>query len=95
MILAESQWFQPNPQEVHRAYKEIFDNYKTWTTKAKRQGYHSRTYFAFENMKAKIIEILDKNVKIVEEVALNLPKLKKIENKQELPKLKLPKLIKI
>jgi len=95
MILAESQWFQPNPQEIHRAYKEIFDNYKTWVTKAKRQGYYSRTYFAFENMKAKIIEILDKNVKIVEEVTLNLPKLKKIENKQELPKLKLPKLIKI
>jgi glycosyltransferase involved in cell wall biosynthesis len=95
MILAESQWFQPNPQEIHRAYKEIFDNYKTWVIKAKRQGYYSRTYFAFENMKAKIIEILDKNVKIVEEVALNLPKLKKIENKQKLPKLKLPKLSKI
>ncbi len=95
MILAESQWFQPNPQEIHRAYKEIFDNYKTWVTKAKRQGYYSRTYFAFENMKAKIIEILDKNVKIVEEVTLNLPKLKKVENKQELPKLKLPKLTKI
>lgn len=95
MILAESQWFQPNPQEIHRAYKEIFNNYKTWVTKAKRQGYYSRTYFAFENMKAKIVEILDKNVKIVEEVTLNLPKLKKIENKQELPKLKLPKLSKI
>ncbi len=95
MILAESQWFQPNPQEVHRAYKEIFDNYKTWTTKAKRQGYHSRTYFAFENMKAKIIEILDKNVKIAEEVTLNLPKLKKITNSETLPKLKIPKLSKI
>ena len=95
MILAESQWFQPNPQEVHRAYKEIFDNYKTWTTKAKRQGYYSRTNFAFSNMKDKIGEILDKNVKIVEEVALNLPKLQKAEDKKELPKLKLPKLSKI
>ena len=46
-------------------------------------------------MKAKIIEILDKNVKIAEEVTLNLPKLKKVTNSETLPKLKIPKLSKI
>jgi len=95
VIIAESKWFQPNPQEIYRSYKEIFDNYKAWLVKAKRQGYHSRTYFAFENMKAKINTILEDNVNIPEQVKLALPKLKKIEDKKELPKLKLPKLKKV
>jgi hypothetical protein len=88
MLLAESQWFQPHPQEIFRSYKEIIDNYKIWTEKAKRQGYFSRTYFAFENMKAKIGEILETNINIPEQVSLNLPKLKKTAPKVELPKLK-------
>ena len=88
MILAESQWFQPNPQEIFKSYKEIFENYKSWLEKAKRQGYYSRTYFAFENMKAKIDDILSKNINLPDQVALNLPKLKKKSPKIELPKLK-------
>ena len=91
MIMAESQWFQPNPIEINRSYKEIFSNYKEWLVKAKRQGYYSRTYFAFENMKAKIEEILENNINIPEEVKLSLPKLKKLNT----PKPKLPKLNKI
>ena len=91
MIMAESQWFQPNPIEINRSYKEIFSNYKEWLVKAKRQGYYSRTYFAFENMKAKIEEILENNINIPEEVKLSLPKLKKLNTQ----KLKLPKLNKI
>jgi len=86
MIMAESKWFQPSPQEIYRAYREIFDNYKNWLIKAKRQGYHSRTYFAFENMKAKIKEILEANINIPQEVKLSLPKLKKL-NTPKLPKL--------
>jgi len=78
MILAESQWFQPNPQEINRSYKEIFDNYKTWTTKAKRQGYYSRTNFAFSNMKDKIEKILESNINLPGQVELKLPKLKKL-----------------
>ena len=88
MILAESQWFQPNPQEIFKSYKEIFENYKSWLEKAKRQGYYSRTHFAFENMKAKIDDILSKNINLPDQVALNLPKLKKKSPKIELPKLK-------
>ncbi len=86
MIMAESQWFQPSPQEIYRGYKEVFNNYKNWLIKAKRQGYHSRTYFAFENMKAKINTILEDNVNIPEQVKLSLPKLKKL-NTPKLPKL--------
>ncbi len=81
ILLKESQWFQPNPIEINRSYKEMYSNYKSWLIKGKRQGYFSRTYFAFENMKANINEILNSNINLPEEVKLELPKLK-------LPKLK-------
>ena len=96
MLLAESQWFQPNIMEVNRSYKEIYNDYKFWLEQSKRQGYHSRTYFAFENMKAKINEILENTINIPEQVKLSLPKLKKINGGEKLsPKLKLPKLKKL
>jgi len=81
ILLKESQWFQPNSGEINRSYKEVYNNYKNWIVKGKRQGYFSRTYFAFENMKAKINTILEDNINLPEEVKLSLPKLK-------IPKLK-------
>tara|TARA_Y100000385_G_C13088686_1_gene637670 strand:- start:1633 stop:2946 length:1314 start_codon:yes stop_codon:yes gene_type:complete len=88
ILIADSKWFNVDPSQVNSAYLEIFNNVKSWNEKAKRQGYYSRTYFAFENMKAKIIEILENNINLPEQVKLSLPKLKKINS----PKLKLPKL---
>ncbi len=88
ILIADSKWFNVDISQVNSAYLEIFNNIKSWNKKAKRQGYYSRTYFAFENMKAKIIEILENNINLPEQVKLSLPKLKKINS----PKLKLPKL---
>lgn len=87
MILAEAKWFQPNPLEINKSYKEIFDNYKFWKEKGKRQGYFSRTNFSFNKMKDKIEEILECNISLPDQVSLNLPKLKKL-NKVKMPKLK-------
>ena len=98
ILLAEAQWFQPEPMDINRSYKDIYDNYKFWLEKAKRQGYFSRTNFSFENMKDKIGKILEDNISIPEQISLKLPKLsklKKVDKKSELPKLKLPKLNKI
>ncbi len=88
ILIADSKWFNVDISQVNSAYLEIFNNIKSWNKKAKRQGYYSRTYFAFENMKAKIVEILENNINLPEQVKLSLPKLKKINS----PKLKLPKL---
>ena len=81
VILPESQWFAPDPNHVHNSYKEVYSNYKSWIIKGKKQGYYSRTYFAFENMKAKIGEILEENINIPVQIPVQLPKL-------SLPKLK-------
>jgi 23S rRNA U2552 (ribose-2'-O)-methylase RlmE/FtsJ len=34
--------------------KDVFENYKNYTDKAKRQGFQSRTKFSFEAMKEKL-----------------------------------------
>ena len=78
ILIPESQWFQPNAIDINKSYIDVYDNYKFWLERGKRQGYHSRTYFAFENMKAKIETILNDYINIPEPIKLKLPKLKKI-----------------
>ena len=65
--------------------KDMFENYKGYAEKAKRQGYFSRTNFSFEKMKEKLDTVLtEKLPEFPKQVQLKLPQLKKIE----LPKLK-------
>lgn len=96
MLLKEAQWFSVNTGNVGHYLKDVFENYKKYTEKGKRQGYQSRTNFSFDAMKALLGKILDNKIpEFPKQVQLTLPKLKKIggENKPlELPKLKLPKL---
>jgi hypothetical protein len=85
MLLAESEWFNVDYGQTGGYLKDVFENYKNYTDKAKRQGFQSRTNFSFEKMKEKLDMIF--TIKIPEfpkQIQLQLPKLKKIE----LPKLK-------
>ena len=85
MILAESQWFSPNPGEIGFYLKDMVDNYKKYAELGKRQAHYSKTNFSWEKMHEKLNEYLDKNIpEFPKQVKLELPKLKKIE----LPKLK-------
>jgi glycosyltransferase involved in cell wall biosynthesis len=100
MLLKDSEWFSVDTGQVGTYLKHVFENYKIYKEKAKRQGYQSRTNFSFDKMKEKIDEILSSKVPdIPKQVQLTLPKLKKIgENKPndiKTPKLKLPKLKKL
>jgi len=84
MILGESQWFTPDPIEVGRALKEVYDDYDKWKTAAKRQGHKSRTQFSYDNMRETVDNLLTQYVpEFPKQVQLKLPQLKKIE----LPKL--------
>jgi glycosyltransferase involved in cell wall biosynthesis len=85
MILRESSWFTPDPVEVGRAFKEVFEDYDKWKTKAKRQGHKSRTQFSYGNMRETVDKLLSQYIpEFPKQVQLKLPQLKKIE----LPKLK-------
>jgi glycosyltransferase involved in cell wall biosynthesis len=80
MILAESQWFSPNPMEIGKAISEVFYNYKKYSESAKRQAYFSKSNFSWKKMDEKLNEYLDKFIpKFASEVKLKLPKLNKIQ----------------
>lgn len=82
ILIPQSEWFSPEPIDVGRAYKDVFKNYKQWSTKAKRQGHKSRTQFSYGAMVETVKSILETNIpELPKQVELALPKL-------ELPKLK-------
>ena len=96
MLLKESQWFSVDHGHVGHYLKDMFENYKPYTEKAKRQGYYSKENFTFEKMKEKLDTLLTTKIpEFPKQVALSLPKLKKVGGAAELPKLQLPKLKKI
>ena len=90
MLLKESQWFSVDNGQVGAYLKHVFENYKSYKEKAKRQGYHNRTNFSFDQMKEKLNTILqNKTPEFPKHVSLKLPKLKKIQKTSpSLPKLK-------
>jgi hypothetical protein len=76
MILEDSKWFTPNDQEVARAYKETFKNYKKFVTLAKRQRKLVVDNFSYQKMVEVLDKILDANVaELPQQVQLTLPKL--------------------
>ena len=85
MLLKESQWMSVDAGQAGAYLKDVFENYKNYTEKAKMQGSYSKNNFSFEKMKEQIDTILTKYVpEFPKQVELKLPQLKKIE----LPKLK-------
>ena len=85
MILKESQWFSVDHGHVGHYLKDMFENYKTYQSKAKRQAHYSKTNFSFDKMKEVLDGYLTTNIpEFPKQVKLELPKLKKIE----LPKIK-------
>tara|TARA_R110002153_G_scaffold74216_1_gene193143 strand:- start:412 stop:1728 length:1317 start_codon:yes stop_codon:yes gene_type:complete len=86
MLIEDSEWFSVNHNEVGRYLTEVFEQYKDWKVKGKRQGFYSRSNFSF----AKMEEQLDKYLisylpEFPEQVNISLPK---FDNTPKLPKLK-------
>ena len=84
-LIPESMWFSPDLPQVGFYLKDVFENYKNYTDKAKRQAFRSKNEFSWDKMKEKVDNILTNSLpEFPQEVKLALPQLKKIE----LPKLK-------
>jgi glycosyltransferase involved in cell wall biosynthesis len=83
-LLPEAQWFSPDHGQIGFYLKDVFENYKKYTDKAKRQAFKSKTEFNWDKMVKKLDNILTNSIpEFPKEVKLALPQLKKIE----LPKL--------
>lgn len=83
-LLPESKWLSVDNGHVGFYLKDVFENYKNYTDKAKRQAYKSKTEFSWDAMKEKLNGLLDQYVPtFTQEVKIQMPQLKKLE----LPKL--------
>jgi glycosyltransferase involved in cell wall biosynthesis len=79
-LMKESQWFEPNHNEVGMYLKDVFENYKKYTDKGKRQAYFSKTNFSWNKMKEKANTLFTQYIPdLPKKVELKLPQIKKIE----------------
>jgi len=99
MYVKGAQWFTVNYNYGSKILKDVFNNYSKYTVKAKKLAIVNQTKFSLDAMTKKFEEILDKYLPKFEEqptpVDLKLPKLKKVGEVKERPKIELPKLKKI
>ena len=85
ILIEGSQWFSPDLNHVGHSLIEVKEKYKDYKIKGKRQGYHSRSKFSFDNMVEQLEGIINNDfTEVAKQVELKLPKLKKLD----LPKLK-------
>jgi hypothetical protein len=80
MLIPESGWFSPDLKQVEFYLKDVYEKYSKYQEKAKQQAHQSKTKFSFDEMKKLLGLYLDK---IPKQVGLTLPKLKKIEVKND------------
>ena len=84
-LLPESQWFTPDHGQIGFALKDVYENYKNYTDKGKRQAFKSKNEFNWDKMAEKTDILLTQYIpEFPKELNLKLPSMKKIE----LPKLK-------
>ncbi len=78
MIIAESNWFNPNLMEVGIHFNKMFNNYKFYKENAKKQAAHCKNRFSMEHMSEALTKILDK-IEIPEQIKLKLPEIETLE----------------
>lgn len=84
-LLTDSQWFSPDHGQIGFALKDVYENYKNYTDKGKRQAFKSKNEFSWDKMAEKTDTLLTQYIpEFPKELNLKLPSMKKIE----LPKLK-------
>ena len=74
--------------------KDVFNHYKKYIEKSRKQTQYLKNNFSFDKMGEIINKLMPKVEAAPQMQELNLPKLKK-SNNSTLPKLKLPKLKKV
>jgi hypothetical protein len=80
LLIKESSWFSPDVKQAEFYLRDVYEKYSKYEEKAKKQAHQSKTKFSFEEMKTLLGTYLDK---IPKQVGLTLPKLKKIEVKND------------
>ena len=73
-LLKETKWFQVDPTQIKKAYKDVFVKYKPYAVQGKKQGHYIKENFTWNKMKDLVGDILDKNIpKFPKQVELKMP----------------------
>jgi glycosyltransferase involved in cell wall biosynthesis len=98
-LIKEAKWFTPDYGYASKIMKDVQKNYKKWVDLAKRQRYFVNSTFTKNAVAAiyeRILNVIDSTLtSMPQQVQLQLPKLKKTNESEEMPKITLPKLKKI
>ena len=94
-LIKESQWFNIDVEVANKAMKDIYKHYKDYFAKSRKQTQYIKDNWSIDKMTEKLNTLLPKIEAAPQTQSLKLPKLKKVNTEQTLPKLKLPKLKKI
>ena len=81
-LLKEAEWFQINYSEAGGVMKDMFDNYKKYLEKSREHRQYTKDNFTWEKMKELLSDYLkeaDEAKTSPQQVALSLPKLKKVK----------------
>jgi glycosyltransferase involved in cell wall biosynthesis len=96
ILIEQSQWFVVDELQVHKALTYAFENINEVKNKATTLMYKNRDKYTHSKMTELLNEVVDKYTSnIPSQVQLKLPKLKKVGESKEPPKIKLPKLKKV
>ena len=92
-IRQDAQWFYVEYSYAAKVLQDIVSNYKQYLKLSRKQTQYVKDNFSLDKMAEKFCKIVDKGLETVpQQVALNLPKLNKVDSG---PKIKLPKLSKV
>ena len=92
-ILKEAQWFNINTSVASRAMKDVFNHYKKYTEKSRKQTQYLKDNFSIDKMGKALNKFIPTIQMQPQQQTLNLPKLQKTS--QSSNGLKLPKLKKL
>ena len=97
IIIPQSQWFNVNETQAYKSLNYCFENQQIIKSKGKEQMEINKEKFTLKKMTEILDKIINKYQKdSPQQVSLNLPKLKKVENKtSDSSTIKLPKLKKV
>lgn len=76
LILPKAFWFTADAGAATKAFEDVYQNYKKFEEKGRRQGHKIKTEFSYDNMVLFLSSYLTKYVP--KQVQLKLPQLKKI-----------------
>ena len=96
-MIKGSQWFNINYGEGGGYMKAVYENYDKYLELSRKNRKYAKDNFTFDMMTQKLLEYLDKwgADSAPQQLQLQLPKLKRVGEENEPPKITLPKLKKV